>query len=195
MIVSMVRTNQTSALGFLGDPKRANVAITRGRYGTILIGDADCCFQGSDAWVKIISELPMSVLRFGDGAQYASGLADAPVSTVVSIKSVNQGEIDYYKRKTFAPAKITNLPLTLPFDDFFTAIDDLVRHPLLKTFWWIISTLEYRLPWNSKRSFRHSDLKWISNKQWMRHSLFFGDPGNWNMSLSFAAIRCYLQVS
>ncbi len=36
VIVSLVRSNKHSALGFVGDPKRANVAITRSRYGTIL---------------------------------------------------------------------------------------------------------------------------------------------------------------
>ncbi len=49
VIVSLVRSNQNSALGFVGDPKRANVAITHSKYGTILIGDADCCFRGSES--------------------------------------------------------------------------------------------------------------------------------------------------
>ena len=38
--MSCVRSNQKKDLGFLKDPSRLNVAITRARYGLIICGNA-----------------------------------------------------------------------------------------------------------------------------------------------------------
>ncbi|QWU85924.1 hypothetical protein CA3LBN_000142 [Candidozyma haemuli] len=56
MIMSCVRSNKDNKVGFLKDERRLNVALTRARYGLIIIGDATC-LRNDPLWNEYIEHL------------------------------------------------------------------------------------------------------------------------------------------
>ncbi|OMJ71612.1 hypothetical protein SteCoe_30132 [Stentor coeruleus] len=63
VIFSLVRSNEVGDLGFLNDFKRMNVAITRARYGMIIIGSSDVLAR-SKLWGHLIKHYSDNNLIF-----------------------------------------------------------------------------------------------------------------------------------
>ncbi|GEQ71862.1 hypothetical protein JCM33374_g5548 [Metschnikowia sp. JCM 33374] len=57
LIMSCVRSNKQNKIGFLSDARRMNVALTRAKYGLILIGDVDCLKNSDNLWKEYIDSL------------------------------------------------------------------------------------------------------------------------------------------
>lgn len=64
MIMSCVRSNSENKVGFLKDERRLNVALTRARYGLIIIGDAKC-LSNDPLWKEYIDDLSSKGLLLG----------------------------------------------------------------------------------------------------------------------------------
>lgn len=65
LVMSCVRSNENNKIGFLSDARRMNVALTRARYGLILIGDVECLSKSDALWREYIGTLQQknSILR------------------------------------------------------------------------------------------------------------------------------------
>ncbi|KAG7195693.1 uncharacterized protein KQ657_002075 [Scheffersomyces spartinae] len=57
MVMSCVRSNDTNQIGFLADERRLNVALTRAKFGLILVGDYKCLSNGSALWKQYLNDL------------------------------------------------------------------------------------------------------------------------------------------
>lgn len=68
LVMSCVRSNAEKKIGFLSDARRMNVALTRAKYGLILVGDVDCLRGSDDLWKEYIDHLEErgSLLRSAD---------------------------------------------------------------------------------------------------------------------------------
>ena len=58
MLISLVRSNASGHLGFVADPRRLNVAMTRAKHGLILFGDYATLTRKKSRWdLKSILQL------------------------------------------------------------------------------------------------------------------------------------------
>ncbi|KAF8002909.1 hypothetical protein HF325_002154 [Metschnikowia pulcherrima] len=57
IILSCVRSNANKRIGFVADPRRMNVALTRAKYGMIIVGDVDCLTKKCYLWKQYIATL------------------------------------------------------------------------------------------------------------------------------------------
>lgn len=57
LVMSCVRSNENGVIGFLKDERRLNVALTRAKYGLIIIGDANCLSSKDPLWNEYVKYL------------------------------------------------------------------------------------------------------------------------------------------
>ncbi|GMM33287.1 hypothetical protein DASC09_006120 [Saccharomycopsis crataegensis] len=50
IVLSLVRSNDKGSIGFLNDKRRTNVALTRAKFGLILVGDLTCMRKKDGTW-------------------------------------------------------------------------------------------------------------------------------------------------
>ena len=55
--MSCVRSNTKGVIGFLRDERRLNVALTRAKYGLIMVGDKKCLQNGDKLWKEYLQYL------------------------------------------------------------------------------------------------------------------------------------------
>lgn len=55
VIFSLVRANKGNRIGFMEDKRRLNVAITRAKYGLVIVGSLET-FKSANKWNMLIKE-------------------------------------------------------------------------------------------------------------------------------------------
>uniref|UniRef100_A0A0G4HLC7 AAA+ ATPase domain-containing protein n=1 Tax=Chromera velia CCMP2878 TaxID=1169474 RepID=A0A0G4HLC7_9ALVE len=73
IVLSLVRSNGEGSRGFLRDPRRANVALTRARRGMLVVGDA-----GTFGATAVLSRLTRSIQQEGGGKAKTHGGRSRP---------------------------------------------------------------------------------------------------------------------
>lgn len=72
IIVTLVRSNIENKIGFLGEPERVNVMLSRARHGMILIGNSETLLRCSSERGRVLWEEKMRLLKAAN--HFYSGL-------------------------------------------------------------------------------------------------------------------------
>ena len=66
IILSCVRSNEHQGIGFLNDPRRLNVALTRAKYGVVILGNPKVLSKVGHYWIQLCTSSHAShCTRFG----------------------------------------------------------------------------------------------------------------------------------
>jgi len=87
IILSCVRSNEHQGIGFLNDPRRLNVALTRSRYGLVILGNP-----------KVLSKQPLwnnLLVHFKENETLVEG----------PLNNLKQSMVQFSKPKKFMPEK------------------------------------------------------------------------------------------
>lgn len=77
IILSCVRSNEHQGIGFLNDPRRLNVALTRAKYGVVILGNP-----------KVLSKVGASVELLVNGTEWILSIRCGTTSSLTTRRKI-----------------------------------------------------------------------------------------------------------
>ena len=102
ILFSTVRSNPNAKLGFMGDGRRLNVALTRARQAIIILGDDVTLRSGSKHWAAYLTWLEEQRAVFGRrGLTQTLANSTQNNKSVESISTNSSGSTESVRRRSF----------------------------------------------------------------------------------------------
>jgi len=92
IIFSCVRSNSENKIGFVKDARRLNVALTRAKFGLILVGNKECMSKGDPLWSRLIEHLENEDVIVGKN--HFKGIVDPKSTKKEDEKNSSKGIVD-----------------------------------------------------------------------------------------------------